>query len=1151
MKIYNPTGFSSNLTGSFSGSVKGIFDGSFTSAATTEISGAFDSVSSSLSSRVADQESFSSSLDNSFATDSDLNLVSSSVDSLNAATSSYALINQISGSTTSLSSSLASELLKNTTDTLTGDLTVTGTLTAQDLHVQEVTSSIVFSSGSNKFGALATDTQKFTGSLQVSGSIDLEDNVKLNIGTGNDLQIYHDGSNSYINENGTGLLKILTNGLEVKNPADNGYMAFFGATGAAELYFNTAKKLSTTSGGVLVTGDVNLTGTAIYKNSGTLEVKAETVSIKGVTTNENLAGFTENGAVDLYYNNSKKFETTSTGVKLSGTAPGDSIIRQDSTVSGTNWEIGERAAGKWQIFEDDADSIVATFMSTGNVGIGTTSPDGKLQITAASSTTSNGNDASFKLYLTNTDTTNNNYSLINFTDSDGGASSGGMGLQYTDHTNDYGDLCFITRGSNGYGERMRIDSSGNVGIGTDDPDVKLHVYNGDSGATTVGGASDELILENDTDCGLTIRSGTSSDGVISFADSGDHNIGQVFYSHGSNSMTFRTNDSNAVIIDSSQNVGIGTTPFPANLTPQTVLDIGNAASVWGYQNYAYLIANAYYNSGWLYKNSAPAGVLQIAGDELSFRQAASGTANAGIALTQPFTIKPSGNVGIGTILPGRTLTVAGDVSGDANNLLLSNENDTNGDSASIGFSMLSNNTYVKSGIFFKRTATQGRGDLIFATNNEVNGNNVTLSDARMTINPDGDISIGSTSQTQTNLTVIGANSGTNPAATAHMASALTLYNGQATNGSFSGIDFNNGNNSVDSRIVGIHTHHTNRYGEIGFLTHDGTSLNEVVRIDRLGKVGIGTTVPNEKLEVTGNFKLNGTFVQEGTGNNLTYKHRTPNSNSHSGGNALCKFGRLYWTPAHWVTGAPVIKVTLHCKYYQGERREYIIKAGYGDTNPIINELQPSSTGQKIGLLVGTTTSAGYNYAGQPVYYADLQWVQSAYIWGWAQVESQVGFLTSNPTSGWGGVVIDSTLSQNNNAGAFTNYTSFFPGRILLPGLDGKTQVHPDVSYRTSDGELFYQTSSERYKTNIVNLENCLDKVNSLRTVRFTGKDDNEPGFGLIAEETANVIPEVVFKKEIEGFDEPQIEGISYTSLVPFLIKSIQELKAEIEILKNT
>jgi len=98
-----------------------------------------------------------------------------------------------------------------------------------------------------------------------------------------------------------------------------------------------------------------------------------------------------------------------------------------------------------------------------------------------------------------------------------------------------------------------------------------------------------------------------------------------------------------------------------------------------------------------------------------------------------FHLGGSGKLGIGTDSPGRKLTVTGDASGDANNLLLANENDTDGDSASIGFSMLSNDTYVKAGIFFKRTTTQGRGDLIFATNNEVNGNNVTSSNAKLTI----------------------------------------------------------------------------------------------------------------------------------------------------------------------------------------------------------------------------------------------------------------------------------------------------------------------------------------------------------------------------------------------------------------------------------
>ena len=70
----------------------------------------------------------------------------------------------------------------------------------------------------------------------------------------------------------------------------------------------------------------------------------------------------------------------STKLHVGGTAPGDSIIRQDSTGSGTNWEIGERTAGKWQIFEDDADSIVSTFTSTGRLGIGTDSPGSTLHV---------------------------------------------------------------------------------------------------------------------------------------------------------------------------------------------------------------------------------------------------------------------------------------------------------------------------------------------------------------------------------------------------------------------------------------------------------------------------------------------------------------------------------------------------------------------------------------------------------------------------------------------------------------------------------------------------------------------------------------------------------------------------------------------------
>ena len=91
-----------------------------------------------------------------------------------------------------------------------------------------------------------------------------------------------------------------------------------------------------------------------------------------------------------------------------------------------------------------------------------------------------------------------------------------------------------------------------------------------------------------------------------------------------------------------------------------------------------------------------------------------------------------------------TIISSKDGAGLQRNLLLSNLNDTDGDATGIGFSMLNNNTYVKSGIYFKRTTTQGRGSLLFLNNNEFNGNNASLADQKMALTPDGELKIGST-----------------------------------------------------------------------------------------------------------------------------------------------------------------------------------------------------------------------------------------------------------------------------------------------------------------------------------------------------------------------------------------------------------------------
>jgi hypothetical protein len=104
---------------------------------------------------------------------------------------------------------------------------------------------------------------------------------------------------------------------------------------------------------------------------------------------------------------------------------------------------------------------------------------------------------------------------------------------------------------------ITIDASENVGIGTSLPVGKMHIVTAANGSTTIGSASNELILENNGDCGLTIRSSTTGTGVISFADTDDHNIGQVFYDHSIDAMVLVTNDAERMRIDSSGNVKMG------------------------------------------------------------------------------------------------------------------------------------------------------------------------------------------------------------------------------------------------------------------------------------------------------------------------------------------------------------------------------------------------------------------------------------------------------------------------------------------------------------------------------------------------------------------------------------------------------------------
>ena len=98
-----------------------------------------------------------------------------------------------------------------------------------------------------------------------SSGIDLIDDAKIRLGTGNDFEIYHEASTdkSIIKETGASNLEIQAGNLIIKDTSDNTLSAFY-AGGKNELYFNSSKKLETTSDGATVTGGLTATGSSVF-----------------------------------------------------------------------------------------------------------------------------------------------------------------------------------------------------------------------------------------------------------------------------------------------------------------------------------------------------------------------------------------------------------------------------------------------------------------------------------------------------------------------------------------------------------------------------------------------------------------------------------------------------------------------------------------------------------------------------------------------------------------------------------------------------------------------------------------------------------------------------------------------------------------------
>jgi hypothetical protein len=338
--------------------------------------------------------------------------------------------------------------------------------------------------------------------------------------------------------------------------------------------------------------------------------------------------------------------------------------------------------------------------------------------------------------------------------------------------------------------------------------------------------------------------GTLQAPSVSFLNDSDTGI---FCPQGGNSLAIATGGQYAITCTSTQAVGIqtanpnaalhvaGNARVGADDVTDAVLEIGAGAS-GNRTSYIDIVADTTYTDYGLriIRNNTGANAtseLKHRGTgALNFTTQEAAPIVFNTTNSPALTILAGGSVGIGTSSPGEKLTVAGNISLSAAQPYLSVVDSVWGDACTFRSGV--NTLGTAPGDYQLFNVPTGKG-FAFAQNFATNS---------LVINSSGNVGIGSS----------------NPQALLHISSATTATErisgtaGNSDNTECANIDFqNNTSGSVVGRIrslTGVGGIQSGK-GQLAFFAHNGTSLLERVRINEDGLVGIGSTVPNEKLTV--------------------------------------------------------------------------------------------------------------------------------------------------------------------------------------------------------------------------------------------------------------------------------------------------------------
>jgi len=243
-------------------------------------------------------------------------------------------------------------------------------------------SDVVLASGASaddvcdiiSYTAFEVADQTFTGTTTLTGDLLLGDNDKAIFGAGSDLQIYHDGSNSYITDAGTGNTVIETNGSQISLVGGGEYMVRAQKDGATRLYYDGSQKIATTSTGIDVTGAITADGLTVQNVNDSTTNTAEFRNDNGNRTFR----FAQNTSGDADLLLEKNDGTDAVLISTHGDSyfNGGNFIVGETTTSAVGNGTGAYIASNGQLYASstsshffnrkDSDGDIATFRKDGS-----------------------------------------------------------------------------------------------------------------------------------------------------------------------------------------------------------------------------------------------------------------------------------------------------------------------------------------------------------------------------------------------------------------------------------------------------------------------------------------------------------------------------------------------------------------------------------------------------------------------------------------------------------------------------------------------------------------------------------------------------------------------------------------------------------------